>query len=59
MVSESFQKLRAVDAASTAATTASPVSGTDSHPYTGAPGDPVRWVRLGRTGCQGGSLPWS
>lgn len=42
MVSESFQELRAVDAASTAATTASPVPGTDSHPYTGGPWVPQR-----------------
>lgn len=34
MVSESFQELRAVDAASTAAYGFSTVPGTDSHPYT-------------------------
>ncbi|CAM9392769.1 unnamed protein product [Rangifer tarandus platyrhynchus] len=41
MVSESFQDLGAGDAASTASTTASPAPGTASHPYAGAPGDPV------------------
>lgn len=59
MVSESFQDLGAGDAASTAATTASPAPGTASHPYAGAPGDPVRWVGLEETGCQGGYLAWS
>ena len=56
MVSESFQDLGGGDAASTAATTVSPAPGTASHPSAGVPGDPVRWVGLGDTGCPGVEL---